>query len=97
VNLTEGLVSESQICEKPTTDSVAQREKIVETYRYVYINKFEHLENSIVQDEAVRNKSAFGYTNLGFPKNEVRTTKYTLLSFLPRNLAEQFRYDLVFV
>ncbi|KAI9179525.1 phospholipid transporting ATPase [Blastocladiella emersonii ATCC 22665] len=26
-----------------------------------------------------------------FPSNEIRTTKYTLLSFLPRNLAEQFR------
>ncbi|ORZ32831.1 hypothetical protein BCR44DRAFT_1439375 [Catenaria anguillulae PL171] len=26
-----------------------------------------------------------------FPSNEIRTTKYTLLSFFPRNLAEQFR------
>eukprot|EP01127_Copromyxa_protea_P005386 TRINITY_DN15324_c0_g1_i1.p1 TRINITY_DN15324_c0_g1~~TRINITY_DN15324_c0_g1_i1.p1 ORF type:complete len:1142 (-),score=178.20 TRINITY_DN15324_c0_g1_i1:43-3468(-) len=27
----------------------------------------------------------------GFPSNEIRTTKYTILSFVPKNLLEQFR------
>jgi len=32
-----------------------------------------------------------GQANLTFPKNYIRTTKYTLLTFLPKNLFEQFR------
>eukprot|EP00871_Galdieria_phlegrea_P003198 jgi/Galph1/387/GphlegSOOS_G5030.1 len=32
-----------------------------------------------------------GEPNLTFPKNYIRTTKYTLLTFLPKNLFEQFR------
>lgn len=32
-----------------------------------------------------------GQANLTYPKNYIRTTKYTLLTFIPKNLFEQFR------
>ncbi len=34
------------------------------------------------------------YPNLKFRGNEVKTTKYTLLTFLPKNLFEQVRYHI---
>ncbi|KAF4521459.1 hypothetical protein B566_EDAN001756, partial [Ephemera danica] len=36
------------------------------------------------------NTSPLQHPNRSFPSNEVRTTKYTMLSFLPKNLFEQF-------
>lgn len=30
--------------------------------------------------------------NAEYPDNEISNTKYTCISFIPKNLAEQFRY-----
>lgn len=45
----------------------------------------EYPEVEINDTEANRSK--------GFPNNRISTTKYTPLTFLPKNLFEQFRYD----
>lgn len=57
------------------------REYYLETPRYIYVN----------QDLPEFMADSSGHPIITYSKNKIRTTKYTVISFLPKNLAFQFR------
>ncbi|EGV61365.1 phospholipid-translocating P-type ATPase [Yamadazyma tenuis ATCC 10573] len=57
------------------------KEIYFKTPRYVFVN----------QELPSEMKDAFGKPVLTYARNKIRTTKYTVLSFLPKNLLFQFR------